>query len=113
MRGKYYHKRYHFFDCCNNTYLLCFKENKIVLTRKIYIFLLQIPSKEANHNNKIHFNDKNKRKIESNIVKHVTKKKIILNLPNRCMENKLKSSKKIQNQTKVKKRESEYFKSKS
>jgi len=29
------------------------------------------------------------------------------------MENKLKSSKKIQNQTKVKKRESEYFKSKS
>lgn len=50
--------------------------------------------------------------MESNIVKHVTKNNLILNLPNRCMENKLKSSKNIQNQIKVKKRESEYFKSK-
>ncbi|XP_050066972.1 uncharacterized protein LOC126555929 [Aphis gossypii] len=89
-------------------YILLLCVESIITKDTISSFV--IPSKEANHNNKIHFNDQKKRKIESNIVKHVTKKNFILNLPNRCMENKLKSSKKIQNQIKVKKRESEYFK---
>lgn len=80
----------------------------------IVIFLLQNPNKEINYNNSTHFNDKQKNtNIESNIVDHtVSKKNIVLNRPELCTKNKLKSFNHIRNGFKVKQRESGYFKSK-